>query len=173
MKVIIVVLAVISLMVSAGEFCGGNCPSGMCNDCYCGATQQLVDPVEWCDKYRGWSQAACLCIVSKSSRGNANAIDTMGIQHKAGLMRIPDAAWDTCNSGEAPCAPEDNLGCAEMIFEQDSSFVAFDNCEECGVCSSQMNTYLMGQEQLLRDWGFNLDRTLLSLLLTFVKAFEE
>ncbi len=69
---IIVVLVLIALALA--DSCGGNCPSGKCPTCFCGASKNMQDIATWCAKY-SWNQACCKCVVSHESGGNANALN--------------------------------------------------------------------------------------------------
>ena len=41
--------------VENGSTCGGNCPSGTCNTCYCGTSAEYDNIASACSQYSGWS----------------------------------------------------------------------------------------------------------------------
>lgn len=67
-----IVLTLLLLSLALADSCGGNCPSGNCKNCFCGAGKNMVDITAWCAKY-SWNQNCCKCIVSHESAGNAHA----------------------------------------------------------------------------------------------------
>lgn len=67
-----IILALLLLSLVLADSCGGNCPSGNCKNCFCGAGKNVVDIIAWCAKY-SWNQNCCKCIVSHESAGNAHA----------------------------------------------------------------------------------------------------
>lgn len=69
MKIVVLLLLIAFVFADS---CGGNCPGGNCNKCFCGTTKNVVDIATWCAKY-SWNQNCCKCIVSHESSGNAHA----------------------------------------------------------------------------------------------------
>lgn len=77
----------------------------------------MVDVTAMCAKYTGWNQKCCQCIVSKESRGNANAQNrNENGSDDVGLWQINTLNWEKCNGGKAPCDPTDNLNCAKKVY---------------------------------------------------------
>eukprot|EP00823_Brevimastigomonas_motovehiculus_P007610 TRINITY_DN670_c0_g1_i1.p1 TRINITY_DN670_c0_g1~~TRINITY_DN670_c0_g1_i1.p1 ORF type:complete len:142 (-),score=21.86 TRINITY_DN670_c0_g1_i1:327-752(-) len=86
-------------------------------DCDVCGDDAYVDISEWCGKFTEWSQSCCECIVQHESSGNAHACNrNVGGSIDAGLFQINDMNWDSCSGGSAPCDPNVNLQCAELIW---------------------------------------------------------
>ena len=104
---------------SAGQSsCDGNCPKGNCDLCYCGTLQSPQNISYWCDQY-SWNKAFCECIITHESAGNANAINYNADDntYDIGLFQINTLNWGFCNSGNPPCAIENNLNCAIDVYK--------------------------------------------------------
>lgn len=99
MKVAILILLV--ALVFANN-CGGNCPSGRCQGCQCGATKNIQDIATWCAKYN-WNQKCCKCIIAHGSGGNANYMEFNSGFTTLGMWAISMGYWGSCNGGKPPC----------------------------------------------------------------------
>merc|ERR1739838_411696 len=130
-KVFIIVFLVFTLTIA--NSCGGNCPSGRCNNCYCGTSTSYVDISTWCSKY-SWSQSCCNCIASHESGGNANALNINGDgSYDVGLWQINTVNWAQCNGGQPPCDPSANLNCAIKVYQWGgNNFSLWSTAAGCG-----------------------------------------
>merc|ERR1712038_1335487 len=143
MKLFGVALVSLALLVAScySDSCGGNCPSGGCDECICGTSASYVDISEWCSKH-SWDQSCCECIVQNESGGNANALyqNDGGIypdSYDLGLWAINDFNWDECNRGTPPCDPADNLECAKDVYRWGgNTWENWSTCSKCGCCDS-------------------------------------
>ena len=137
-------LLCITLLIGVinSDKCGGNCPGGKCNSCPCGYDKNVVDGASWCNKYSGWNQACCRCIVSHESVGNGNAMNgNSNGSLDVGLFQINSMNWGQCNGGNAPCNLDQNLNCAKKIFGWGgNSFRLWATASMCG-CKNASEFY--------------------------------
>ena len=112
-----IIVALFLLSLAMADSCGGNCPSGNCKNCFCGAGKNMVDISAWCAKY-SWNQSCCKCIVSHESAGNAHAttLNENGSSN-VGLWQVNTVNWNACSGGSAPCDPNTNLACAVKVYQ--------------------------------------------------------
>ncbi len=130
---LILLLIVLLFTIASSDTCGGNCPSGKCPTCYCGANKSMQDIAYWCNQY-SWDKKCCQCIVSHESGGNAHAINynTNG-STDVGLWQINNINWGQCSDGKAPCDPKVNLNCAiDMYKWGGNTFKLWDSHTACG-----------------------------------------
>lgn len=114
MKILLLVFCLVFL--GLGDTCGGNCPSG-CPSCPCGSNKVVVDITTWCSKHN-WNVQCCKCIVSHESNGYAYATHhNSNGSYDVGLWQINAVNWPHCNSGNAPCDPNQNLNCAISLYK--------------------------------------------------------
>ena len=132
----IAVVLALGLAVVLGNTCGGNCPSGKCNDCKCGTAADRVNVAAECAKYSGWSQSCCQCIASHESGGNAHAqLHNTNGSDDVGLWQINSSNWASCSGGHAPCDVPTNLACARKVWEWgNKSWKFWSTCGACGCC---------------------------------------
>lgn len=121
--------------------CNGNCPGGACPSCPCGTDPYYVDVASWCAQY-SWNQAACQCIISHESGGNAHAVNYNSYQSASylwdvGLWQINSFNWNACSGGAAPCDPGSSLNCAIDVYRWGgNTWKLWSTCGACGVCGS-------------------------------------
>ncbi len=135
----IVLFLALGLALVLANTCGGNCPSGKCNDCKCGTAASHVDIAAACARH-GWNQACCQCIVKHESGGNAHAqLHNTNGSDDVGVWQINSSNWASCNGGRAPCGIDENLACAVKVYNWGgSSWKFWSTCTTCGCCGSHL-----------------------------------
>ena len=136
MKIFIVLVLLISYSVC--DLCGGNCPDDSCPTCPCGNSANKVDITDICSQY-SWDHKCCECIANLESAGNANIVDyyagkddgSEGPSYDVGVFKINSFNWDECSGGLAPCDPNANLKCAQMVYDS-GGWKMWPTAAECG-----------------------------------------
>ena len=149
MKSTFLVLLLLGLtLYTNATTCGGNCPSGKCNTCYCGSSSSYVDIASACSQYSGWSQTHCQCIAKHESGGNAHAqLHNTNGSDDVGLWQINSSNWSSCSGGSAPCSVSANLACAKKVFGWGgNTWKYWSTCGSCGACGSKEEEEMLAWE---------------------------
>ncbi|CAF2709212.1 unnamed protein product [Rotaria sp. Silwood2] len=113
------VLIIAIIGVINGDKCGQNCLYSDCpSTCPCGTKANYVSAASYCSQYTDWNQQCCECIVQAESKGNANAMNyNRDGTWDIGLFQINQRNFASCNSGQYPCGPQQNLACARKVWQ--------------------------------------------------------
>eukprot|EP00347_Sterkiella_histriomuscorum_P009418 403341290 len=146
-KIVLVIALGLSLVLA--NSCGGNCPSGRCNDCKCGSAPAKVDIAAACARNSGWSQTCCKCIIEHESGGNSHAqLHNTNGSDDVGLWQVNSMNWASCNGGAAPCTVDANLACAKKVFAWGgNTWKLWSTCGACGCCGRAEEEAFMALEQ--------------------------